>query len=103
MKRNIAQQALLSILAFLICTTAVRAGQLSASIRRLIEATQQVEKAAEQSCSSGDPKGCDEALVARARLSILQLELRHPSGKIEDAIEDVDIAMSDLEGVLDDE
>ncbi|HEY1725535.1 MAG TPA: hypothetical protein VGF89_08935 [Steroidobacteraceae bacterium] len=103
MKGNITKTALLFILGYLNCASALHADELNASIRNLIEVTNQLAKDAQHSCDSGDQKACDEVLVAKARVSILQLELRHPRGKIEEAASDVDSAMADLEDAVNDE
>lgn len=104
MRDNSSKRVLVVLLASLVyATLAARADSLRASIRNLILATQRLGAVAQQTCNNGDPKGCDQALVARARIILLQLELRHPSGKIQEALSDVDNAMSDLEDAVENE
>jgi hypothetical protein len=94
------------ITAALTCLTLAwmsRADEFGASIRALIEAHQQVIKVAETECAQGDGIACDKVLVSQARISLLKLELRHRSGRVHEALEDVDSAMSDLEDTVDNE
>jgi hypothetical protein len=56
---------------------------------------------AKPECDQGDSIACDKVLVAQARINLLSLELRHRSGKVHEALEDVDTAMSDLEDAVD--
>jgi hypothetical protein len=76
------------------------AGPLSASIQKLIDAEQNVIKTARLMCDDGDSIACDKILVAQAHIILLHLELRHQSGKVRDALDDVDDAISDLEDAI---
>ncbi len=93
----------LAVVLLVVASAVLRADQWSASIRNLIDAHQRVAKLAQQECNQGDGIACDKVLVAQARISLLSLELRHRSGKVHDALQDVDTAMSDLEDVVDDQ
>jgi hypothetical protein len=91
------------LLACLTAAVASHADQLGASIRALIEAHENIVRISQPSCKDGDSIACDKVLVSQARIVLLQLELRHRSGKVHEALDDVDTAMSDLEDAVDDE
>ena len=61
---HIRKGLLAGLLASLICGATVRADNLSASIRTLIETTQRLANVAQQASDSGDQQSCDRSTRA---------------------------------------
>jgi hypothetical protein len=86
-----------------VCVGYCLAASADVSTQTMIKVEQSSVEDSQRGCEAGMQSACDEVLLSQAEILLLQLELRHPSGRIYDALLHVRLMMLDLHHAVDDQ